>query len=100
MHFEYIRFNEPVQSPGKGGNNSTSFRVGDVQQGTVQTHMHAIYEKGDWIVLEDKRGEKRMSPRTNVVDACEEGEQTKAYRAKEVETLKARAAAAAKEARS
>jgi len=96
MHFQYIRFRNDVMAPGRGSNVSASYRVGDVAQGIPTTHMHAIYEKGDWIVLEDKKGLRRMTPRENVIDADEETPETKAYREKEATRL--RAAAKEKEA--
>lgn len=97
MHLEYVKFDLAVQGPSKGASTSNSYRVGDVAAGMADTHLHAIYEEGDWIALVDKRGEVRMSPRSNVVDAKPETAATKAYRLEEKKKLDARKAAAQKE---
>jgi hypothetical protein len=61
MHFQYVVLIHDVQAPGKGNNMSASYRVGDVTSGVSHSHMHAIYEKGTWLVLESKRGDKRLT---------------------------------------
>jgi hypothetical protein len=89
MHFQYVVLIHDVQAPGKGNNMSASYRVGDVTAGVSHSHMHAIYEKGAWLVLESKRGEKRLTPIANVRDSEEESEETKEYRLGEAKRFKA-----------
>lgn len=89
MHFQYVVLIHDVQAPGKGNNMSASYRVGDVTTGTSHGHLHAIYEKGAWLVLESKRGEKRLTPIANVRDSEEETDETKKYREAEAKRFKA-----------
>lgn len=89
MHFQYVVLIHDVQAPGKGNNMSASYRVGDVTAGVSHAHMHAIYEKGPWLVLESKRGEKRLTPLVNVRDLEEESDETKKYREAEAKRFKA-----------
>lgn len=89
MHFQYVVLIHDVQAPGKGNNMGASYRVGDVSGGAAHSHMHAIYEKGAWLVLESKRGERRLTPLANVRDAEEESTETKAYRDNEAKRMKA-----------
>lgn len=71
MKIQYVRFREAVQSPGKGGNTSSTFRSGEKYNPATTspfTLLAEIVRDRDTIILVDRAGSRRRMPFTNVVD--------------------------------